>query len=61
MGRHFLAHYFRQITRYAPSAFLRAKLGEAFSARSIAPHIFERRDEAQAFLAGHGSDPAQPS
>jgi hypothetical protein len=31
---------------------MRAKLGEAFSVRSIAPHIFERREEAQAFLSG---------
>ncbi len=52
MDRYFLANYFSQITRYATSAFMRAKLGEAFSARSIAPHIFERREEAQAFLSG---------
>jgi propionate CoA-transferase len=52
MDRYFLANYFSQITRYATSAFMRAKLGEAFSVRSIAPHIFERREEAQAFLSG---------
>ena len=51
MDRYFLAHYFTNITRYATSAFLRAKLGEAFSQRNIAPHVFERREEAQAFLA----------
>jgi hypothetical protein len=56
MDRYFLANYFSQITRYATSAFLRAKLGEAFSARSIAPHVFERREEAQAFLAGRSGD-----
>lgn len=56
MDRYFLANYFSQITRYATSAFLRAKLGEAFSARSIAPHVFERREEAQAFLTGRSSD-----
>ena len=33
-----------------------AKLGEAFSARGIAPHVFERREEAQAFLAGRSGD-----
>jgi len=32
-------------------AALRAKLGEAFSQRNIAPHVFERREEAQTFLA----------
>jgi propionate CoA-transferase len=51
MDRYFLTHYFTTITRYATSAFLRAKLGQAFSQRDIAPHIFERKDEAQAFLA----------
>ncbi|MCM8594015.1 acyl CoA:acetate/3-ketoacid CoA transferase [Accumulibacter sp.] len=56
MDRYFLAHYFSQITRYATSAFLRAKLGEAFSQRSIAPHVFERREEAQAFLNTLGAD-----
>ncbi len=56
MDRYFLANYFSQITRYATSAFLRAKLGEAFSARSIAPHDFERREEAKAFLAGRSGD-----
>ncbi len=51
MDRYFLAHYFTNITRYATSAFMRAKLGEAFSQRNIASHIFERREEAQTFLA----------
>jgi propionate CoA-transferase len=51
MDRYFLANYFTNITRYATSAFLRAKLGEAFSQRNIAPHVFERKEEAQAFLA----------
>jgi propionate CoA-transferase len=53
MDRYFLAHYFTKITRYATSAFLRAKLGEAFSQRNIAPHVFERKEEAQAFLAAN--------
>ena len=51
MDRHFLAHYFTTITRYATSAFMRAKLGEAFAKRNIAPHVFERKEEAQAQLA----------
>ncbi len=51
MDRHFLANYFSHITRYATNAFMRAKLGETLSARGIAPHVFERREEAQAFLA----------
>ncbi|CAH2602941.1 Acyl CoA:acetate/3-ketoacid CoA transferase [Rhodovastum atsumiense] len=56
MDRYFLEHYFTRITRYATSAFLRAKLGEAFTQRDIAPHVFERREEAQAFLATLGQD-----
>lgn len=51
MDRYFLAHYFTTITRYATSAFMRAKLGEAFTKRNIAPHVFERKEEAQAQLA----------
>jgi propionate CoA-transferase len=60
MDRYFLAHYFTRITRYATSAFMRAKLGEAFSKRNIAPHVFERSEEAQAFLTagGKGGDDA---
>ena len=51
MDRYFLTHYFTTITRYATSAFMRAKLGEAFAKRNIAPHVFERKEEAQAQLA----------
>jgi len=56
MDCYVLANHFSQITRYATSDFLRAKPGEAFSARSIAPHVFERREEAQAYLAGRGGE-----
>ena len=61
MDRYFLAHYFTKITRYATSAFLRAKLGEAFSQRNIAPHVFERKEEAQAFLAASRAGGAEAS
>ena len=43
MDRYFLAHSFTNNTRYATSAFLRAKLGEAFSQRNIAPFHFYRK------------------
>ena len=33
------------------SAFMRMKLGQAFTRRNIAPHVFEKKEEAQAFLA----------
>ncbi len=50
MDRHMLDHYWTGITRYATSAFMRMKLDQAFSQRNIAPHVFERKEEAQAFL-----------
>ncbi|MCP4993916.1 MAG: acyl CoA:acetate/3-ketoacid CoA transferase [Gammaproteobacteria bacterium] len=50
MDRYMLEHYWTNITRYATSAFMRMKLDEAFSQRNIAPHVFERKEEAQAFL-----------
>ncbi|MGB5831979.1 MAG: malonate decarboxylase subunit alpha [Thiohalocapsa sp.] len=61
MDRYFLANYFSQITRYATSAFMRAKLGEALTERGIAPHVFERREEAQAFLSGRSADAERSS
>ncbi len=51
MDRYLLDRYWTDITRYATSAFMRMKLNEAFSQRDIAPHVFERKEEAQAFLA----------
>ncbi len=50
LDRYMLEHYYTDITRYATSAFMRMKLNEEFSVRDIAPHVFERKDEAQAFL-----------
>jgi len=37
-------------TRYTTSGFLRTKLGDAFSRRAVAPHIYESADEAKAHL-----------
>jgi propionate CoA-transferase len=50
MDRYMLQRYYTTITRYATSAFMRMKLDQAFSERDIAPHVFERKEEAQAFL-----------
>ena len=47
------AHYGR-VSRYSTSAFMRMKLGQMLT-RQVAPHIFESRDEAQAFVA-HNRD-----
>ncbi|MGU3540825.1 acyl CoA:acetate/3-ketoacid CoA transferase [Methylobacterium sp. A54F] len=43
-------HHYLTTTRYATSAFLRLKMQEALSRRGLAPHIFERREEAHAYL-----------
>jgi len=50
MVRYMETHYYTTASRYTTSAFLRLKLGEALARRRVAPHIFETRDEAQAFV-----------
>lgn len=42
--------YYRVVTRYSSSAFMRMKLGKALE-RNVAPHIFETAEEARKFLA----------
>lgn len=39
--------YYRGVTRYTTSAFLRMKLGEALSKRNLAPYIFESEEVAR--------------
>ncbi|MEO1329487.1 MAG: CoA-transferase [Pseudomonadota bacterium] len=41
--------FYRTVTRYSGSAFMRMKLGETFR-RETSPHIFESQEEARAFL-----------
>jgi propionate CoA-transferase len=43
------------ITRYATSAFLRAKLGAALARRRLSPLVFETEEEACAALSGSGA------
>jgi propionate CoA-transferase len=52
MIQYLSANYYLTTTRYATSAFLRLKMEEALSRRGLAPHVFERREDAQAFLEG---------
>jgi propionate CoA-transferase len=40
--------FYRNVSRYTTSAFMRMKLGEALAERGLAPHIFESRAEALA-------------
>jgi propionate CoA-transferase len=39
-------NYYRGVTRYTTTTFLRMKLGEALERRNVAPYIFESREEA---------------
>lgn len=50
MIQHMLEHHYATTTRYATNAFLRLKMKEALSKRGIAPHVFERKEEAHAFI-----------
>ena len=51
MVQYLQANYYATTTRYATSAFLRLKMEEALNRRGVAPHVFERREEAQAFVS----------
>lgn len=48
MVAHLDAKYYRTVTRYSGSAFMRMKLGQVFA--DVRPHIFESSDQARAFL-----------
>jgi propionate CoA-transferase len=50
MVRYMEMHYYTKASRYSTSAFLRLKLGDALSRRRVKPHIFETREDAQAFV-----------
>ncbi len=52
MVRDMEEQYYTEVSRYTTSAFMRMKLGRALT-RHVAPHIFESRGEAQAFLDHH--------
>lgn len=41
--------WYKRVSRYTTSAFMRMKLGKALT-RSVGPHIFETQEEARAFL-----------
>jgi propionate CoA-transferase len=47
--------YYLTASRYTTSAFMRLKLGASLAERDLAPHIFETRAEAQAFVSAHGA------
>ncbi len=43
-------NHYATTTRYATSAFLRMKMQEALRKRGLAPHVFERKEDATSFL-----------
>jgi propionate CoA-transferase len=45
-----VTRYYLNVTRYGTSGFLRAKLGDALTARGVAPHLYESAEEARAHL-----------
>ena len=48
--QHLREHYYKTNTRYTTSTFMRLKMESALSKRGISPHIFERKEEALAFI-----------
>ncbi len=52
MIEYMLRHHYATTTRYATSAFMRLKMQEALRKRGVAPHVFERAEEAHAVLNG---------
>ncbi|WP_290652169.1 acyl CoA:acetate/3-ketoacid CoA transferase [Aquisalimonas sp.] len=50
MVKWLMDHYYCGVTRYTTGAFLRMKLGELLEQRDVAPHIYEREEEARDFL-----------
>ncbi|MFC7053289.1 acyl CoA:acetate/3-ketoacid CoA transferase [Hansschlegelia quercus] len=64
MIEYLMEHYYQTTSRYATNAFLRLKMQEALKKRGLAPHVFERKEDAHAFLeradrvnAAFGEDP----
>ncbi len=50
MIQHMLEDHYLTTTRYTTSAFMRLKMREALRKRGLAPHIFERQEDAHKFL-----------
>jgi propionate CoA-transferase len=50
MIHYMMEHYYSSTARYATSAFARLKMKEAMTKRGLSPHVFERKEAAQAFL-----------
>jgi len=56
MVKDVVERFYSGVTRYTTSGFLRVKLGAAFGARALAPHIYETAAEAHQSLTELGRD-----
>ena len=50
MIQYMIEHHYATTTRYTTSAFMRLKMQEALNKRGLAPHIYERAEEAHEAL-----------
>lgn len=51
MVAYMMEYHYLTSARYSTSAFMRLKMQEALDKRGLAPHIFERAEDAHAFLS----------
>ncbi len=49
MIEYLMDNYYATTTRYATNGFLRLKMQEALKKRGLAPHVFERKEDAHTF------------
>jgi propionate CoA-transferase len=56
MIQYMMDDHYLTTTRYTTSAFMRLKMQEALSKRGLAPHIFERKEDAHAFLEDQAAE-----
>lgn len=54
MIAYMVENHYETTTRYTTSAFMRLKMQEALNKRGLRPHIFERAEDAHAFLEEAG-------
>jgi propionate CoA-transferase len=49
----YVMQFYKKVTRYTTSTFLRMKLGDELTKREVAPHLYESREEAHKRLKEH--------
>lgn len=56
MIAYMLDQHYVSTARYTTSTFMRLKMGEALDKRGLQPHIFERAEDAHAFVTRHQAE-----